>query len=122
MENDRNLPNLPRTIPRRLIDEIPPRDPSHEVAPVMPPPNRSDGERIADQSIAVVDEAASMVLGKFQELKDMIAEAEQKVLNSQVEVRDTIRTHMRIVEAAMKCQQQIREQITEAVAPLVRRD
>ena len=115
-----DIPNIPR-----MLDQLPvisARDHRHEEAPQMPSPQKSGGELIADKSIGIVDEAAALVLGKFQELKDQIQEAEQMVLNSQIEVRETIRTHMRIVEMAMKCQQQINAQIAEAVAPLVARN
>ena len=107
------------TVPRlrRILDEEPTqsaRATDHEVAPYVPAPDRTACEKVADQSIGVVDEAASMVLAKYQELKDQIAEGEQMILSSQVEVRDTIRSHMKIVEMAIKTQQLIAQQIADA--------
>lgn len=109
------------SLQKMLEDTSPPprRDPGHEVAPYMPPGAKSVGVKIADNSIGIIDEAVNHVMDKLQQLKDKIQSAEQMVLNSQAVVRETIRAHMRIVEAAASINQQIDQQLADALKPLV---
>jgi hypothetical protein len=110
------MDEVARVIPRMLdyTQSVPPRDARHEEAPPMPTPERSPSEKIGDESIRIVDQAASRVLETYQQLKDEIAAAEQMILNSQMEVRDTIRNHMKIVSAASEIQKQVKAQIVDA--------
>lgn len=109
---------------RRILDEDPrlQRDPSHEISPSMPAPDKTPGDMIADKSLAILDEAASLTLKQLKDLKDQIEELEQSILNSQVHVREVVRTHMAIAQQAMTAGRLIAKQIADATQGLTARN
>lgn len=118
MNDQRIEPRYDPATLRRVMEDIPPRDPQHEIAPYVPPPDKTSGDKIADRSLAILDEAASLTLQQLQQLKDQISELEQVILNSQVTVREVVRAHMAITQQAMDSCRLIAQQIVEAAQNL----
>jgi hypothetical protein len=113
--NDKQIEAL-----RRLKDfgALPPRDPSHETAPYIEPPEKTGADLIADKAIAVLDQTLHHALSKIPPLRERLDQVEQTLIQAGVDGRETIRNLVHVAEVSLKVIEQIDQQINEAVKPL----
>jgi hypothetical protein len=106
---------------RQLIDEDPFKsvDTSHELAPYVPPKEKSGSEQIAEKAIAILRQTGQHVLDQFKPMHDQLERAEQMVIKAMADGEENIRAQMRVFEASAKILQQIEAQMAEAIRPLV---
>lgn len=102
---------------RRILDEgpaLPGRALDHELAPFVPPAERTGAELIADQAIAVVDQTLQHALTQLPPLRERLDRLEQRLLAVGVDTREHIRAQLHVVEACLKGIDHIDRQIEDA--------
>lgn len=120
MEHTDARPRIERTIPRMLDASLAPeaRDQHHEVAPYVPPPEKTGLEQIAERAIIPIRQTGQRVLDQFKPMHERLDRAEQMVITAMADAEANIYAQVGVIDAAAKIIQQVDHQLAEAMKPL----